>query len=272
MTKELELPVPASSLGFTCESGVVTLTFDRAHALNSMSPDILEELARALARIEQDASVRVCVVTGRGRAFSAGGDLKVLESLAARDDGALQVTAYMESVAATLRALEVIRVPTIAAVNGVALAGGLEIALCCDIVIASEHAEFGDAHARFGLLPGGGGSVRLPRKIGVNPAKYLMLTGRTVSARQMMEWGLVSEVVPAEELASRVQELARTIAGHSPLGMTRMKQLVDDGMRRSVDDALQAERVMVATHSQSQDFNEGLAAFTQRRLPKFLGR
>jgi enoyl-CoA hydratase/carnithine racemase len=251
---------------------VATLTFDRAHALNSMSPDLLEELTRALTRIEQDASVRACVVTGQGRAFSAGGDLKVLESLAARDDGAARVTGYMETVATTLRALEALRVPTIAAVNGMALAGGLEIALCCDIVIAAEEAEFGDVHARFGLLPGGGGSARLPRRIGLNPAKYLMLTGRTVSARQMMDWGLVSEVVPAEQLSARAQELARTIAGHSPLGMTRMKQLVDDGMQCGLDDALRAERAMVATHSQSHDFNEGLAAFTQRRRPKFLGR
>lgn len=261
-----------SSLNVERSQGVAWLTLNRPEALNSMSPQLMKELAEALQAIDDDKSIRACVLTGTGRAFSTGGDLKALDKFAKSGEAAGALTsAYMEGISSTLRKLEVLRVPTIAAVNGMALAGGLEIVLCCDIVIAGKEAVFGDVHARYGLLPGGGGSVRLPRKIGVNRAKYLMLTGKNVDARMMMEWGLVSEVVASEGLADRARDLATGIAQHSPLGMSRMKQLVDDGLQHGVEVALKAEQSVVALHNFSTDRNEGLAAFRERRSPVFVG-
>lgn len=261
-----------SSLTVERQEGVAWLTLNRPEALNSMSPQLMKELAQALQAIEDDKTIRACVLAGTGRAFSTGGDLKALDEFAKSGESAGALTAaYMESISNTLRKLEVLRVPTIGAVQGMALAGGLEIVLCCDIVIATEEAVFGDVHARYGLLPGGGGSVRLPRKIGVNRAKYLMLTGKNVDAKTMMGWGLVSEVVAAGQLADRVRELANAISQHSPLGMSRMKQLVDDGLQHAVDVALKAEQSVIALHNFSADRNEGLSAFRERRKPVFVG-
>jgi enoyl-CoA hydratase len=264
--------VSPSPLIIECQQNVASITLNRPEALNSLSPDLVKELAQALQAIEDDGSIRACVLGGTGRAFSTGGDLKALEAFAEAGESAGALTsAYMESISTTLRRLEMLRVPTIAAVNGMALAGGLEIALCCDIVVAAEGATFGDVHARYGLLPGGGGSVRLPRKIGVNRAKYLMLTGQSVAAQTMVDWGLVSEVVPAEQLPHRSRELANLVAQNSPLGMSRMKQLIDDGLQHAVHVALRAEQSVVAVHNFSADRKEGLAAFRERRRPVFVG-
>ncbi|NDZ17587.1 enoyl-CoA hydratase [Variovorax sp. WS11] len=261
-----------SSLTVEHQRGVAWLRLNRPQALNSLSPELIKELAEALRAIEDDKTIRACVLASTGRAFSTGGDLKALDAFAKSGESAGALTAaYMESISTTLRKLEVLRVPTIAAVNGMALAGGLEIALCCDIVVAVEEAMFGDGHAKYGLLPGGGGSVRLPRKIGVNRAKYLMLTGQNVTARTMMEWGLVSEIHPADQLEHRTREIAEVIAQNSPLGMRRMKQLVDDGLQHAVDVALKAEQAVVAVHNFSGDRNEGLSAFRERRRPVFVG-
>jgi enoyl-CoA hydratase/carnithine racemase len=251
---------------------VAWVTLNRPRALNSLSPRLIEELNLAIQDIADDPQVRACVITGTGRAFSTGGDLKALEDFAAAPATVADRTArYLESIGTTLRRLEQTRVPTIAAVNGLALAGGLELVLCCDLVIASEDAMFGDVHATYGLLPGGGGSVRLPRKVGVNRAKYLMFTAEQVSASVMMDWGLVCQVVPAAQLQAAAEHLALRIADKSPLALARMKQLVDNGMQQSVEAALQLEQAVVVLHNGSHDRNEGLSAFKERRKPVFSG-
>lgn len=252
---------------------VAWITLNRPQALNSLSPQMVEELGSALDDVERDPAARVCVFTAQGRAFSAGGDLKTMDSFAAQPEtAAARIGAYLESITGTLRRIELLSKPTVAMVNGLAFAGGLELVLCCDIVLASDEALFGDAHAKYGLLPGGGGSVRLPRKIGVSRAKYLMLTGDQVSARTMCEWGLVAAVHPAGELAAATLELASRLATYSPLGLARMKRLVDDGLEQPVDAALRAEQAVVALHNHSADLREGLSAFRERREPAFAGK
>jgi len=160
----------------------------------------------------------------------------------------------------------------IAAVNGIAIAGGLEIVLACDLVIAAEHATFGDGHANFGLLPGGGGSVRLPRKIGINRAKYMMMSGKTFPASVLADWGLVCDVVDGVQLKPRVDSLVAELERGSPLGLARMKQLIDVGIQQDMVGALAAEQSLCALHDFSFDRNEGLDAFRTKRPPRFEGR
>lgn len=250
------------------------LTLNRPEAMNSMSPQLVQELGQALDHIEADHDVRCVVITGEGRAFCAGADLKAVKSFGdqagpAGQEAAIRV--FLGAATALLRRIERLPMPVIAAVKGVALAGGLETALCCDLVIAAEEAKFGDAHARYGLIPGWGGSVRLPRKIGPNRAKQMMFTAEHVPARTMMDWGLVNQVVPLAELRAAVDSFAARLVDKSPLGLRRMKQLVDDGLEQPVDIALRNERIMVEAHNHSHDRREGLAAFAERRTPDFNG-
>ena len=155
--------------------------------------------------------------------------------------------------------------------RGLALAGGLELVLCCDLVVAAESAKIGDAHANYGLIPGGGGSVRLPRKIGPTRAKYLMYTGEFLDAAALERMGLVNQVVPDAALEETVAALAARLGEKSPLGLKLMKQLTDDGLEQPKDAALRNELMAIAVHSRSQDWAEGLAAFTEKRKPNFTG-
>ena len=162
--------------------------------------------------------------------------------------------------------------PVIASLNGITLAGGLELVLCCDLVIAAQSAKIGDAHANYGLLPGGGGSVRLPRVIGPTRAKYLLYTGEFVSAEDMREAGLVNQVVDDSHLDAATQKVADTIATKSPLGLQRMKALVDDGLEQPEDTALRLELLASEVHAFSADLQEGLEAFQGKRAPRFTGK
>jgi enoyl-CoA hydratase/carnithine racemase len=161
--------------------------------------------------------------------------------------------------------------PLIAVLNGITLAGGLELAMTADLIIAAESAKIGDAHANFGVLPGAGGAVKLPRKIGINRAKYLLFTGEFISAAEMKDYGLVNQVVPSEELEKAAQALADKLAEKSPLGLSRMKQLVRDGLEQPLDVALRLELATLKVHTQSYDMSEGLKAFTEKRKPEFKG-
>jgi enoyl-CoA hydratase/carnithine racemase len=252
-------------------NSAIWITLDRPEVLNSINLRLVEELVCVLKAIEQDAdpAIRALVITGAGRAFCAGGDLREMFN----GDSPVQSGAGLFSaISRALERLEACRLPVIAAVNGIATAGGLEIVLACDLVIAAEHATFGDGHANFGLLPGGGGSVRLPRKIGINRAKYMMLSGKTFPASVLAEWGLVCDIVDGEQLQHRVDALVAELGQKSPLGIARMKQLVDLGMQQSMVGALAAEQSLCALHDFSFDRNEGLDAFRAKRPPRFEGR
>lgn len=247
--------------------GAIWLTLNRPEAMNAISPEVVQGLMQGLDRAQASAEVRAVVLTGTGRAFSAGADLKFVRGTGEGDG----VGTFLEDMLVLLNRLEGFPKPVIAAVNGTALAGGLEMVLCCDLVVAARSARFGDAHANYGLLPGGGGSVRLPRKIGPTRAKYLMYTGEFVSAESMESAGLVNEVADDAGLLQAVCRIVAMIAARSPLGLARMKTLVNDGMQQSVDVALRQELLMSALHEHSHDMREGLAAFEEKRAPRFLG-
>ncbi len=245
------------------------LTLNRPAALNSMSDALAEELGRAIDSAEGDPDVRVCVITGSGRAFCAGADLVEIGAVAGDPEFAQRLGAFLVRLGRILERIETSRLPIVAAVNGAALAGGIELVLCCDIVIASQSATFGDAHANYGLLPGGGATVRLTRKIGDARTRYLMLTGATVSADEMQRAGLVAQVVPAESLADRAQEIADTLAGRSRPGLAAMKRLILASHDMSREAGLREELDALAVHATSADIVEGLAAFRDRRRPQF---
>lgn len=242
---------------------------NRPEEMNAISKELLYGLADAVQQAESDEDIRVVVLSGKGKAFCAGANLKeLMEDLETKHS---KEPALLDLVDTLFGRLEKLNKPLIAALNGITLAGGLEIAMTADFIIASEKAKIGDAHANFGVLPGAGGAVKLPRKIGINRAKYLLFTGDFISATEMKEYGLVQEVVPAEELETTVQAIADKISSKSPLVLRKMKQLVTDGMEQPVDIALKQELLALKVHTQSYDMAEGLAAFTEKRTPEFKG-
>ena len=249
--------------------GAVWITLNRPAALNSITPDIVASVDAALDRAEAD-DIKAVVLTGRGRAFCAGADLKFVRGVTGDDEGAFK--AFLESVFRLMDRIEKFPRPVIAAINGITVAGGLELVLCCDLVIAARSARIGDGHINFGLLPGGGGSVRLPRKIGPTRAKYLLFTGEFVAAQDLVACGLVNEVVDDADLAAATERLVAKLAVKSSLVLRRMKALVADGLEQPIDVALRGELLASEVHAFSHDMNEGLAAFEEKRKPQFIGR
>jgi enoyl-CoA hydratase/carnithine racemase len=249
---------------------VLWLTFNRPTAMNAMSPALLAALDRQIAAAHSDASIRCVVLTGAGKAFCAGADLKAVRS--ELGDDAQAIGRFLQFAAGVIDRIEALPKPVIAAVNGLALAGGLEIVLACDLVLAAQSARLGDAHANFGLLPGGGSSVRLPRKLGVNRAKYLLYSGESVPASELVACGFVHQVVQDEQLEASARQLAEKLAARSPLVLRHMKRLVDHGRDLSQREALDLELAAVQAHAGSDDLREGLAAFAERRAPNFTGR
>jgi enoyl-CoA hydratase/carnithine racemase len=263
---ESEKIMPEQSVLVEVRADAVWITLNRPAALNSITPGMVAGINAALAQAENPA-IKAVVLQGTGRAFCAGADLKYVRS--ATEAAAAR---FLDTVLDMMARLETCPRPVIAAVNGLALAGGLELVLCCDLVIAARSARLGDAHANFGLLPGGGSSVRLPRKIGPTRAKYLLFTGDFVPADDLIACGLVNEVVDDAELTAAVERLVAKLESKSSLVLRRMKALVADGLEQPKDVALRLELLASEVHAHSHDMKEGLAAFEQKRKPSFIGR
>lgn len=242
------------------------LTLNRPEAMNSMSRDMVVELGVQLDRFQADEAVRALVLTGTGKAFCAGADLKsVMNTYPAGEEDML------DAAARVFHQLRNFPKPVIAAVNGLALAGGLELVMACDLVLAAESARLGDAHSNFGVVPGAGGAAVLPRKLPANVAKYLLFTGDALPAAAMKAYGLVNEVVAAEALAEVAQQLGERLAEKSPLVLRRMKRVANEAADKNVADALRDELLELRTHMRSHDMREGLQAFAEKRTPVFKG-
>ena len=249
--------------------GVSWLYLNRPQALNAISMDCMKELREALVELRDRAETRVIVLSGKGRGFCAGADLGgALPDRAAPPSAEPDFLALGQAMEDVLNNIEK---PVIAAVNGVAAGGGLELALMCDFIVAAETAKIGDAHSNFGALPGGGASARLPRVIGLNRARYLMLSGELLLAPELVSWGLVSKVWPADQFEEETQKLAEKLAGKSPLGLKHMKRLLGQALDIPLDVALSNEKLTASGYMRSHDAAEGGKAFMEKRPPQFKG-
>ena len=220
------------------DGAIATVTLDRPQAMNAMSRAMRADLAAAMAELDADAAVRVVILTGAGdRAFTAGLDLKELGA----DTAAIADATGTAPEANPCLAVATCRKPVIGAINGVAITGGLELALACDILIAADTARFADTHGRVGIMPGWGLSQKLPRLIGVYRAKEMSLTGNFVDAATAERWGLVNRVVPAADLMATARALAADIAQVDPPFAAAYKRLMDDGFARTLGDGLALE-------------------------------
>lgn len=257
------------TLLFEALGPVARITLNRPKAMNALNLAILAELERGLAEIARNDEIRVVILTGNGPAFCAGADLK---QVLAGADLAPGEADFLDRAHVVFGALRAFPKPVIAALNGVTMAGGLELAMCADIVVAAESATIADAHANFGVFPGAGGAAILPRLIPLNMAMYLLMTGKSLSAAEMKACGLVCEVHPDESLQEATLALARHIAMKSPIALRRMKQVARASADKTSADALLHEQVALRQHMRTADFHEGLTAFGEKRAPKFPGR
>jgi enoyl-CoA hydratase len=243
--------------------GVVWLTIQRPEQLNAISSGVVRELHAFVEEADSRIEDRVVVVTGAGRAFSAGADLHQVSDLTMSPPA---LRALLVAWSEAFRAIERCSKPVIAAVNGLALAGGLELALSCDLIVASDAATLGDVHIRYGLVPGGGATQRLPDAIGRRRARWLMYTGATLSAAEAQAWGLVQQVFPDEGFDEAVHELAASMARRSQPSLAFMKRL---SASSSVDGGLDLETESAPHVLTGPDAREGFAAFSGRREPDF---
>jgi enoyl-CoA hydratase/carnithine racemase len=254
------------TITYATGGGIARITLNRPDRLNAISPELLEDLDRACAAVEGDGGVRVVTLSAAGRTFCAGADLRAVKELS---PDAQRWDAFMGRWHQVFDRIEALPVPVIAGVHGLALAGGLELVLVADLVVADEGARLGDQHANFGLVAGGGGSQRLPRLIGARRAKELMLLGGWLTAAQALEWGLVNRVVPSGTVATAVEEMATTLAAGSGSANRTVKALVNRAFDTDLGEGLALERRLVAQHMRSADAAEGLRAFAEKRKPVF---
>jgi enoyl-CoA hydratase/carnithine racemase len=249
------------------QDGIVTLTLRRPEVLNALSTALCLELAEALEAVGRDPAARVLILTGAGRAFCAGADLK--ERVGASEEA---IWKHNRAIFQVPLAIERLPVPSIAAINGLAFGGGCEIALGCDMRWAADTAELGCPEVTRGIIPAAGGTQRLGRLIGPARAMHLVLTARRIGAAEAHVLGLVDAVVPAGDLTSAVGETARTIAANAPLAVRAARQAIRYGATHPLDDGLRLEGELQRMLYASDDCREGIAAFQERRAPRWTGR
>jgi enoyl-CoA hydratase len=246
---------------------LATVTLDRPKVLNALNAATFAELDSAFDELASDGEVRVVLVTGAGeRAFAAGADIRELAAVDAGEGKAFSLRGQ-----AVFRKIETLGKPVIACVRGFALGGGCELALACTLRIAAEDAQFGQPEVKLGVIPGYGGSQRLPRLVGRGAALKMLLTGAVIDAREALRLGLVDEVVPAAELTQRAQLLAGEIAVQAPLAIAETLRVVDEGLDVALDLALLREADRFGHLCDTADKAEGTRAFLEKRKPVWKG-
>jgi len=249
---------------FTVSDRIAVITLSRPEKRNSMTQKMFSELDKAVERVARAEDVRVLVIQGDGETFCAGDDLA---ELVVMDPS--RVRRFLARVQDTFLGLESLEVPVLAAVKGHALGGGLELALACDLILASSEAGLGLPETNLGIIPGLGGTVRLPRRVGLGRAKELVYSGRIVKADEAKKIGLVEDVYPADEFDADVKQLAGLLVSKSPTAIALAKSTINKGMDASLETGLALEREAFAYCFSLPDAKEGISAFLEKRKPEF---
>jgi len=257
--------MPSTTITVTREQGYALLQLNRPEVLNAISLELITDLVEALQHADADDAVRCIVITGNDRAFAAGADIREMAESTA-------VEMLLRDQFARWESIRRISKPLIAAVGGFALGGGCELAMACDIIIASETARFGQPEITIGVIPGAGGTQRLTRAVGKAKAMEMVLTGRMITADEALRWGLINKVVPAESLLGEARAWATEIASSPPLAVRLAKEAVLRSFDTTIEGGLAFERKNFSLLFASEDQKEGMRAFLEKRRPGWKGR
>jgi enoyl-CoA hydratase len=252
---------------YEIQDGVAVVTVDRPDALNALSVQVFDELDRAFTEAGANDAVRAAVLTGAGdKAFVAGADIKAMSSM-----GPVEARAYSDKGQSVMLGIERLGKPVVAAVNGFALGGGCELAMCCHVRFASEKAKFGQPEVNLGLIPGFAGSQRLPRIVGQGKALELLLSGDMIRADEALRIGLVNRVLPAESLMEESLAFARTLAGKAPIAIRLLLDVVLQGAGTNLEEGSGLEQSLFGLNFSTEDAREGMKAFLEKREADFKG-
>ena len=246
-------------------SSVVVFRLNRPHVHNALNLAIRVQLAEAITRLAADPAIRCLVVTGSDKAFAAGADLSEMAEATPEEVKERNVQRYWRAISDCPK-------PLIAAIEGYALGGGLELALCADIIVAGEDSRLGLPEVKVGILPGGGGTQRLTRLVGLKRAMLLLMTGRMFGAADALAMGVISEMAPSGQALTRALEIATEIAAMPPIAVAQIKRVVNEGVNQPLDAALMMEQLAYEGLYETSDQKEGMRAFLEKRKPKFVGK
>ena len=247
--------------------GVGVLKISRVSAMNALTTQVLSEMGSALEQLSTDDSVKAVIITGDGeKAFVAGADIKEMQNHSAEE-----ALVMAEAGQKLFNSIENFKKPTVACVNGFALGGGLELALSCDFIFASEKTKWGLPEVSLGLIPGYGGTQRLSRSIGINNARLVTMSAQLYNAQEAKEWGLFSKTFPPEELMAETLKVMQGVAERAPLAVYYAKRSIKDGFYASCEDGYAIEANLFSETFKTEDHNEGINAFIEKRKPIFTG-
>jgi enoyl-CoA hydratase len=252
------------NLNYEVKEGIAFVTINRPSSLNALNNEVLDELYSAFTGADNDPEVNAVIITGEGKAFVAGADIAEMAKLSTLEGRAMMIKGQN-----IMNYIESMNKPVIAAVNGFALGGGCELAMACDIRIASEAARFGQPEVNLGIIPGFGGTQRLPRLVGKGMGKYLIMTGEMIDAQEAYRIGLVERVVPAEELMGSAEKVARTIMSKAPIAIRAAETAINTGIGLDIRSGVAFEGEALVAPFSSEDRIEGMTAFLEKRPAKF---
>ncbi len=252
------------NLIYEVKDGIAYVTVNRPKSLNALSNEVLDELYAAFTAVNNDPEVQVAILTGEGKAFVAGADISEMVNLTTLEGRAMMIKGQN-----VMNLIEGIDKPVIGAINGFALGGGCELAMACDMRIASEKAKFGQPEVNLGIIPGFGGTQRLPRLVGKGMGKYLIMTAEMIDAQEAYRIGLVEKVVPAEELMGAAEKVAKMILSKAPIAIKAAKIAVNNGISLDIKTGVAFEGEALVAPFSSEDRAEGMAAFLEKRPAVF---